>query len=582
MTLLAGIVNFEPGESLSVDAEKVALDTAHYKTLQHRLLHSDEFLTLYVIERTDDDPEVPTWTNEVGSKYWLTGDVNYFSDSLSYAVGNDLECLVSQNIPGRWVAVEVNFDTSRLRLATDRLGIAWLYIAKIKNGYVFSSDYSAVAKNINGKLKVNKDAVLLELTLGYHPGNQTVFEEISIAPPGSIIEFGRSGLIETSKYPIRYSDRHANNSLSEKYKILDEIYDRIITEHVNKTKSHPILSISAGYDSRYALSFLKKHSIDPLLFTFGNPKSAEIEGARAVCKKFDLDTSVFPILESNWEQWRRCIQQLGNTGMTQWSGWGEDWLSFLHNSGSYSIIGYLGDSISGKHLGTEEPRHNDWLQYWIQWSTASDWAESKFFRTKMKNRLNECLQESFKTVIQNADYAFPHQQALQLDLYTRQRRWVATQPNLISRFLSPVLFFYDNELMEFWTSVPASDLFGQKLYLSYAHSRFPRLFPRHEKKNKSFATRATQKLSRLIHARLSGASFQPRPPVINHDLMIIPNKKHIIELTLSMSDFIEDIIDVESFCKAVDKYGNTRTISSDEILKMVNLLFILELAAENN
>jgi hypothetical protein len=183
-----------------------------------------------------------------------------------------------------------------------------------------------------------------------------------------------------------------------------------------------------------------------------------------------------------------------------------------------------------------------------------------------------------------ATHSLSHQQILQLDLYGRQRRWVATQPNLIQRRLTPVLLFYDRALIDFWSNLPPQDLLGQRLYREYAQTRFARLFPAGEDQRPQPLARAARRALRSARAVLTGRKPARRPPVIDHAQMIIPNRTHILALARRTWHLAEPILDMAVFCMQIERYRQgmpsegSAVVSSGMLLRTTNLLLLLDLA----
>lgn len=580
MTMLAGAVFFNEKNSSRSVAENIARETACYEGLHKQILYDNNGITLFAIEQHIENLAKPIFNQTNNREYWILGDVNYLlkerrpeEENLSSSIAE----LSNAKIPGRWLGVEVNSETGLLRFATDRLGLAWLYIAKTSRGYIFSSDFAAVARIIGSALTVDIDTVLLELALGYALDEKTIYNEIQLLPPGSLVELRPSGIKIIKNVKVQYGDRYVSLSTKQKYDQLDEIFDSIIHKNIHSLTSQLITAISAGYDSRYALAFLEKYNIPTELCTFGIQESDEVQGAIFVCSKIERSTNIFSFEEADWAQWCYTIQSLGNVGITQWSGWAESWFQFLKKHGKVVSIGYLGDALTGKHLGKIERSEAGWLSFWQKWSTEEGWIESPLLSSQAKNQLRDCLPTHLGKMAKEASIILPHQRALHLDLYGRQRRWVATQPNLISRFLTPSLFFYDDDLINFWANLPITDLLGQKLYLSYAHSRFPHLFPKGEGRPQNLTRRAFRKIARSLRVVVNDEPNKPKPPVIDHHAIINPNKKQILELTERVSPLIENILDLASFCEQVKSYGQSQTIPSWHILRAVNLFLLLDL-----
>lgn len=569
--MLAGAISFDPAMNALTWADTLVSRAVRSPMEKCRSLFRDEHIAINVIERPDDHPVVPHWSRDDG-ELWLVGDACYKYGSIDIEPPSSLQDFSTKTEYGRCIALQVSPDRKTLRIASDRLGIQWLYFATFKGGLLFASHFAALAETIRDILTIDYSSVLMELALGYTPDERTVFNEISLIRPGTIVEISAKGVRERYRASITYGDRFFGANQQQKFSALDECFDRIASTEMGTRQSELVLSLSAGFDSRYALGFLGRHDIKPACFTFGNPGSEEIRGARSVAERAHVSTEVFAIPDPRWEQWRDSIGFLGNTGMVQWSGWAESWLTYLRQYGKFSVIGYIGDALTGKHLPASEQGISNWLDFWIEWSKEGGWGESDLLTAAAKRQLAEAMDERFKGCLKGASFASPYQQGLHLDLYGRQRRWVATQPNLVGRFMTPLLFFYDYELMNFWAHVAFADLSQQKLYLSYAQDRFPLLFPRNEGAPPSITLRALRKAKNL----LSGHSA-PRPPVIDQGRNIALNREYILTLLRKVGPSLDHIIDIGKFTTEVEQFGRSPGISSAMITRAVNLLFLIDL-----
>jgi hypothetical protein len=259
--------------------------------------------------------------------------------------------------------------------------------------------------------------------------------------------------------------------------------------------------------------------------------------------------------------------------MVQWSGWAEQWLSFLRERASGAIIGYLGDALSGKHLHPTGETPN-WRADWVRWS-AGPWATSRFLSASAKQRFVTVAEQRFSELSAGATYALPHQQALHWDLHGRQRRWVASQPNLMYRYVAPVTFFCDDELYDFWTNVSQDDLLRQSLYLDYARSRLPKYFPR-----TTTATRLMQRVaskSKRLLMTVTGASSPIRPPVVDRGRIVGQNQEKILALLEAQTPFAEQLLDVRALRTAVESLDTALPMDTQfslMVLQLVNLLMV--------
>jgi len=586
MTILAGIISYSDAFSPKDKASKLARDTARYPTLTARPLYSNQWAALYVVERQDDNPQELSCSMDIDSKSWIIGDINYAPESILSPFKRQLDAgtAIPNGIPGRWLAVQINLRSKILRITSDRLGLGWLYIARIPNGYAFSGDFAALVEQLSKPLRVNYESCIQELALGYTLGDKTVFEEITLIPPGTVIELSQDGIRTVSKQAIEYGDRYAYLSDQQKFELFDDLYKSVVDRHFKPYEESLLVSISGGYDSRHALALLQKYSIQAKYFTFGDPASNEVQRAHLNCSRANTTTNVFTFQKGDWGEWRRCILQVGNTGITQMIGWSDSWHALLRKHGRYLVTGIFGGPLTGSHLGYDKTAGVDWFDYWLKRSTTDEWISSMLLRDEVRKHLKNLIHDHMKEMLQDVCFAFPYQQAMHFDLYSRQRRWTGAQPALMSRYLTPIIFLYDDDLFEFWINLSFEDLYLQRLYLAYARSRFPHLFPENATPPKeapppTLGNRMINKLRQLFKSYVLFEKQRPKPQPIDHDKIIIPNKANIINLAKAVAPVANDFIDVEKFCSEVQVYKNSNVISSYEIIRAVNLFQLLSLAS---
>lgn len=579
MSLLAGALCTDGTWAADRAAFRMAERSCRYPHLSLTPLRVDQRFALVAIGR--QQAVVPTIEAADGQLGWVLGDVNEFAERPQILAEDLLRPLVSldEKLMGRWVLISYETSGHRLRVTTDRLGLLWLYVARIPGGVLFATDFGALAEEVGGRLSVNRDAVLWELTCGYSLGDATVFNEIELLPGATTVELGAEGVRVIERNPIRFGDRHAGLTRKQKFELLDAIYDETLRELVRCAGSNLTLSISAGNDSRYMLALLHKAGVVPRLCTFGHPESEEVAGATAVCARIGLKNEVFPIPPSRWEAWERTISMLGNSGILQWSGWVEEWLSFLRSKGDNVIVGNFGDALSGSYLRSMKSYPADWAEYFLRWNNASGWLHSPLLRPEARTQTMDSIADHVTAEFANAEFAFPFQRAMYLNLVGRQRRWVGAQPNLLARGVMPIVPFFRKRLMEFWANLPLEDVVDQNLYLEYARSRYPRLFPAPRHPAALLTERVLRKLTRMGNALIGNSSREaPRPVVIDRNKAIMPNKAAIVGLARSVAHAIDGLIDVDGFCETVERFDSTDQLGGGHIIRAVNVFFLLSLA----
>ena len=480
------------------------------------------------------------------------------------------------DLPGQWIALQWDENSPSLKIATDFLGSVWLYLAQIPGGYVFAQDFGALAGHPAFRGELDDHNILVELGLGYLPDNSTIYKNISIVPPGAVVELSASGIRTVALDTLSYGSDHGSLKQAQKFQMLDGIFERIYTSSIENQTDETCISLSAGMDSRYALALLQKHGRKCQPFTFGAENSEEVFQARRIASLTGSAPEVFSFDQASWSGWSNTTRQLGNIGMIQWVGWSDEWLRLLSARHRYVLIGYLGDALSGKHLRLGRDNH-DWMSAWVDWSIDA-WASSPYLREDCQAEIRDLVRNRLAAVADMASLPLPHQLAMHLDLFGRQRRWVASQPNLISNYLRPKTYFVNRELVDFWINLPYEDLHEQRLYRSYAQSRFPQLFNRNEFK-KSLTSRIRSKITHGIKDLVKGQKPSRVPFVIERDRILYQNIDDIRELVDKTEDKLNHIIDFQALSLLLEECHREGTLSqakSGIMMRGVNLMMLVD------
>lgn len=579
MSLLAGACSFDDSWSPDDVAVRLARDACRYPHLKSRVLVRDRRVACYVIEREDERSGVTRVPRPGNVSAFVLGDIasparnaDVLPDTLSERYPASLF-----ELNGCWTAISYDHETQCLRVASDMLGSAWVYIARCAKGYVFCSDFGALVANYPAALTLDYETSLITLGINYSPDDRTCFEEITILPPGRLVELSPDGLKRVSERQPAYGDKYAALSTNDKYELMDALFARVGRDWCAPFESDLLISLSGGYDSRYGLAVVLDNGITPRCLTFGHPRSTDARKARALCKRFGLDFTLFSVEKTSWDVWQRSVEQSGSVGGFQWAnGWAEEWLTMLRQSGSHVLLGFLGDALSGKHLVQHSANPDNWLNNWERWSLDEGWSDSPLLRAGAGSALHDCVRTRFSRTVRDRSFAFPHQQALHLDWYGRQRRFVAAQRNLMARFLTPIPFFYTDYMLEFWGNLPFDDLRDQSLYLNYARRRFPAMFD--VRPRARLHERAWGAFTHEVMTRFPSTKEYFRASEIDITDIITRHKPDVLSIVKAVESLMSQIFDYKALLAAIDAFPNTTRISSVQLSRLVNICILLQLS----
>ena len=562
------------------------------------LLHSDARVALFTIRRPEETHDnLVTGTSSDGrDRFWFAGEWIESRDQVTPVVGDVHDTIgrLHASLEGGFLGVCID-PAQGVTLLSDSWGLCWTFVRQLSDATVFGCDFAAVCRAGGQPPSPDRDSVLLELSTGFSPDHRTVFHRVEVVPPGSTMCIDTTGSRLLSRRTFAYGDRWVCAASKEKFEALDGHLDRIGKRIARLAGGRAAISLSAGYDSRYALAVLSDAGAVGKLLTFGEADSDEVMEARAVAMRHaePPDWEDFRVPETNWTAWTRMIQSLGNAGIVQWCGWADDWLAFVRQHSNSCAIGYLGDALSGKRFdvlhhqdrlaGELDRGVGQWTRRWIAFELdMGEWAQSQLLRAHARRDLLRIAAERFGGLAAQATYAGDYQQALHCNLVGRQRRWVATQPALMCSHVRPLTFFVDKAYRDFWMNVGLEDLLGQSLYLQYAESRFPRFFPKSPGAARQLAQRVSRKLRREIASVLGRPPEIRRPPPIVRAKLLGPHYPHIRKALESAAPWLDDIVDVAAMRQAVDAHADGRSdprLTSGMLFRCVNVMHLLALRA---
>ncbi|MBL8521425.1 MAG: asparagine synthase (glutamine-hydrolyzing) [Betaproteobacteria bacterium] len=187
----------------------------------------------------------------------------------------------------------------RLLLGRDRLGIKPLYFHVSGDQLMFASEINPLLQQLASRPGVREDLIDFQMSLGYVPGDNTLFQGIRRLLPGHTMSF-EAGKVSTRQFwdiahipPLSISEESAS-----------ERFDSLLTESVRlRLMSEVPLGafLSGGVDSSAIVALMSKLTGRPVkTFSVGyvdDPESSELEYARIVAKHFGADHHEF-ILES--------------------------------------------------------------------------------------------------------------------------------------------------------------------------------------------------------------------------------------------------------------------------------------------
>jgi asparagine synthase (glutamine-hydrolysing) len=201
------------------------------------------------------------------------------------------------------------FDSinNTLFLSRDRAGEKPLFYGFNEGVLLFSSEIKAILYDQSIKRIVNSDSLDFYLSMGFIPGERSIFKNIKKLPAASSLLFNlESKKIKVWKYwrPFNYqSSENSLNSLSES-ELLDKFED-LLEESVKKQMVADVdvgVLLSGGVDSSLITAMACRNSDRVKTFTVGFPGFSKLDErghARLISKHFNTDHTELAAEEIN-------------------------------------------------------------------------------------------------------------------------------------------------------------------------------------------------------------------------------------------------------------------------------------------
>jgi asparagine synthase (glutamine-hydrolysing) len=185
--------------------------------------------------------------------------------------------------------------TSNVFLCRDRVGVKPIYFAIENHQLFFASEVNAILKGIAKRPGVNYSRLDFYISLGYVPGDETLFAGIRKLLPGHTLTY-KNGDMRINRYwdlsdtqPLQISLEEAKDKFESM--LMDCVRMRLMSDV-------PLGAfLSGGLDSSAIVACMSRISPDPVkTFTVGysdDPASSELEYARMVAAHFKTEHHEF-------------------------------------------------------------------------------------------------------------------------------------------------------------------------------------------------------------------------------------------------------------------------------------------------
>lgn len=384
---------------------------------------------------------------------------------------------------GLYVAAVWNKKEKRLQIINDRYGFKKMYYWHGRDKFVFASEYKTICWFPDFPKKIDEFAFANLMSYGYVLEDRTLFEDIKLLPPASILTVQSNNLTINKYWDYSfYEEGDPRLSEDEYIDAFAEKLTRAVEKRV-KGLDRLALSLSGGLDSRTMAAVLYRLNKSDCVkaFSFGPGHCYDVRFGKKIAQKLGFQFESTEIQPDFIQKHAREFQYLSE-GMRSC-----DWAwqihyqkrAFLKDNMHTVLGGFLGDAICAPRASWTRliNVHDDETAidraYKIHIDSFNEVEMARYLNPeiykKVKNYNFEVLRETYlnaptTNILNKARYANLHQ---------RQRRSTYGFVDYSEFHVNRISPFIDSEFVDFLLHVPPELKVKQSLYKKMLIKHFP-------------------------------------------------------------------------------------------------------------
>lgn len=346
---------------------------------------------------------------------------------------------------------------------TDRFNSRELYIDKVNNKVIRFKDIDF------SKYQINENAVFEFLVMQRTFGTKTIFRDLNLIPPASLVKIHRGEIVAFDKY-WEFKHNHLNYSLFEASKILADLLIAAYKLYSKGIKEKGIL-LSGGLDSRLVLGVA--NDPDLMAYTIGDCINNEVLIAKSAANLYGIKHNYIKRPPNYYNlHFNKAVKMAFGKNMFAHAHFflleEQKNTTFFHGHGiDYLFRGTYLPKKRNNYFGVKTLKysidkslnHDNIIDYYIKNSSFSLYKKgvlnifNKSSRVEvlsnLKNSLKECIKELYKdkniSVLDVWEY---------LNYHDLSRHYTNLNLTSIRSVSSERTLIFENKLFDFYLSLP--------------------------------------------------------------------------------------------------------------------------------
>jgi|GEM_PF-5993375 len=361
-----------------------------------------------------------------------------------------------------------------LHFASDLIGVRPVFLRRRPQGWWLSNRIELI-RRVGPAEPVEPLAVLEFLILLSPLGRRTLEGGVERLFCGDRIEWSETTgpVLHAEGIQVRLGDPEPD---AHPHAMAERIKETMFDSIRRKLAWHPlppVVALSGGYDSRLMSAAARALGLRPRAYTYGAPHHSEFWAARLIASRLgmELRTVEYPhdMLRSRMPLFFDVLQGQADPYIMHIA----NLLAMPEPEGTPVMHGFIGDTMSGAFVCRMQKHH-----FQSKDLLAEGIVRSYAFPVQLKAMEMAGFDRPFETLCQAAYDNLPpaphlFQSAMLWACSNRQRRFTATQAEILGSRFTPFYPFYDRAYMELWMHQPLASQVDRLLFFTVFKKHFP-------------------------------------------------------------------------------------------------------------
>lgn len=384
---------------------------------------------------------------------------------------------------GIYVATVWDKKTRRLQIINDRYGFKRLYYWHGRDKFVFASEYKSICWFPDFTKKIDEFAFANLMSYGYVLEDRTLFEDIKLLPPASILTVQSNNLAISKYWDYSFYEEGERRLSEDEY--IDAFAEKLTRAVEKRVKGidRLALSLSGGLDSRAMAAVLYRLNMSDSVkaFSFGPGHCYDVRFGKKIARKLGFQFESTEIKPDFIHKHAREFQYLCE-GMRacDWA-WQIDYQksAFLKDNMHTVLSGFLGDALCAPKvswtclINVRDDETAIRRTYNVHVESFSNDELKHYLNYNIFKKVKDCNFEIIKKTYLNAPTINIFNKARYVNLHQRQRRSTYGFVDYSEFHVNRISPFIDNEFVDFILHVPPELKVKQSLYKKMLIKHFP-------------------------------------------------------------------------------------------------------------